>query len=177
MLVVGLFLRSTASSDDTKPYMFQNPLIERMLNPEGTKESPSQLGVILNTNSFWHFVYGGETHWSISLTGIGIKFLLFPLDLSSPQHAWVSEHRKSWLKMLLCFEGKDLWLCFCMVMYHHCYIDQWGTRLGIRWVFSVIRIFFLEITRCEHCAFPIHGHTYWDFESGPVLFLKGLAQT
>ena len=31
--------------------------------------------------------------------------------------------------------------------------------------FLVIRIFLPEIMRCEHVAFPIHGHTYWDFES------------
>ena len=31
--------------------------------------------------------------------------------------------------------------------------------------FLVILIVLSEIMRCEHGTFPIHGHTYWDFES------------
>ena len=31
--------------------------------------------------------------------------------------------------------------------------------------FLVILIVLPEIMRCEHDTFPIHGHTYWDFES------------
>ena len=35
--------------------------------------------------------------------------------------------------------------------------------------FLVILIVLPEIMRCEHGTFPIHGHTYWDFESRPFM--------